>query len=173
MPDLRYSVRITHVRLRVPPLCSRIARSMEHRNHFHQGITDSVDQQQRQTGYRPLLGVGLPIVSRCAREDRQRPLSGSVGTFGVNAPWPGPGEHEVEEHKAVEDRQVASVLDRIDRTWRVTHEISERHIARQYECHRPSEKSEYEQKSANDLDNALIPDQGIPIRLVPAQSCAT
>jgi hypothetical protein len=45
---------------------------MEHRNDFDEFIRRHVDQQERQTWDRPLVRVGLPVVSRGARKDRAR-----------------------------------------------------------------------------------------------------
>jgi hypothetical protein len=88
----------------------------------------------------------------------ERASLGSGEAFGVNAPWPRPGEHEVKEDKAVEDRQIAAVLDRIYRTRRMANEIRERHFAGHDEGDQAGEEAEDEKGTADDLDEARIPD---------------
>src|SRR5262249_42197319 len=88
------------------------------------------------------------------------------GASGIDAPRPGTSKHEVEEHETIEDRQIAGVLDRIDRTWRVRHEVGKCHIAGQNEPHRPSEQTKDEQWPADKFDYPLIPDQGADRRRV-------
>jgi hypothetical protein len=85
------------------------------------GAADARERQAWRHAVGSLRSLALLLIQGHlppTRSNRARyRLTSRMGeTFGVNAPWPRTGEHEVKEHKAIEDRQIAAVLDRINRT---------------------------------------------------------
>ena len=78
----------------------------------------------------------------------------------VDAPGARTGEHEQQEHEAVEDGGIAAVQDGIGALGSVEHPIGDRHLAREEEGHRPGEQAHQEQQAADQLEDGSDAEKG-------------
>src|ERR1700742_3265319 len=60
--------------------------------------------------------------------------------------------HEVDQKdEAIENSRIAAVEQREEASWRMAHEIGDRHVTGQDESHRPGEQTEGEQHASDDF----------------------
>src|SRR5215207_6987465 len=79
---------------------------------------------------------------------------------GVKAPGSWAGEHQIQEHKAVQDGGVAPVEHRKQVARRMRHPVRDRHLAREQEGDRPGEQAEQEERPAHEFEQARDPGHG-------------
>src|SRR5580692_4134961 len=87
-----------------------------------------------QTSPRPKLttevaNVHDPVCDSCRSGPAWRRY-GCGRTQSIEAPFAAPGEPEIEEDEAVDDCQLPTVEQREKISWRMHHEIRDRHVAR-------------------------------------------
>ena len=60
----------------------------------------------------------------------------------------------IEKNEAEEDGRFALVLDGPKAGWEMAHEVGDSHLAAQNECYSAGEKSERDERAADDLSNS-------------------